>query len=168
MFMLSRRWLIIGVLGLAVWLLVFAGYRTRPLPAAPPVSGSAVTTVGNPAGTDQDAFFADYRMRRDRALSLEASLLRDTVNNPQSTAEARQKARDQLLALGAEEARAVELEGLARAEGYADAVAFFENQGVTVVVGPAKGAMPSPARLVQVVARQAGVPPANVVVIQRP
>ncbi|HUW63717.1 MAG TPA: SpoIIIAH-like family protein [Spirochaetia bacterium] len=178
--MLSRRLLTLAALVILGTALVWVGVKTRPAASAEPAATqsqpvspattSAVTVSPTPpvSTPGQDTFFAEYRLERDRAFSLEASLLTDVVNNPQSTAEARQNAQDELLRLSQQQARLVDLEGLVHAEGYAAAAVFLENQGVTVVVGPGRISATAAARLVQVLARQAGVPAANVAIIQRP
>ncbi|MDA8335721.1 MAG: SpoIIIAH-like family protein [Peptococcaceae bacterium] len=178
-FQVSRRLVTLSILVILGAALIFIGVRTRPATSAetvpPPSQPVAVTTMPPVAGptpsrdqATRDSFFAEYRMNRDRALSLEAALLRDVVDNSRSGADARLKAQDDLLRLGREQALLVELEGLAHAEGFNDAVVFLENQGLTVVVGPGHVSAARATGLVQVLARQAGVPPANVAIIQRP
>ena len=174
----SRRLLTLAALVVLGTALVFVGVKTRPATSAEgvpaqsqPATPTATVSPAPPAATAQgagDPFFAEYRMKRDSALSLEAALLHDVVDSPLSSSDARLKAQDELLQLGREQALLVQLEGLVHAEGFNDAVVFLENQGVTVVVGAGHISAAKAAGLVQVLARQAGVPPANVAVIQRP
>jgi len=174
---LNRRRLALLILILLGPALVLAALKTRPAASAPPAhvrpalktgSASGAASSAGAARVLRDPFFTEYRMERDKALSLEASLLRDVVDNPLSGSEARQKAQDELLRLGREQAELVQLEGLVHAEGFDDAAVFLDNRGVTVVVG---GVPVSPSRaavLVRVLARQAGVSPASVAIVQRP
>ena len=180
--MLNRRILILAAAIILGVVLVSIGFKTPPVtptkayaasdkPSGVSPSPPRLVSPGVTAGTAvpaQDGFFAEYRMHRDRAFSLEAALLENVVNNPLSSAQTRQNAQSELLGLSREQASLVNLEGLAHAEGYSEAAVFLKNQGVTVVVGPGQITTRAAVRLVQVLAQQAGIPAANVTIIQRP
>ncbi|MDN5294292.1 MAG: stage sporulation protein [Eubacteriales bacterium] len=84
-------------------------------------------------GLKQD-FFIDYRLERDRNRDRQLDLLREIINNSNTSQEARQKAQERVMLISQRMEKEMEIENLLRARGYRDAVAVIQDDGVTVVV----------------------------------
>ncbi|MBE3590670.1 MAG: SpoIIIAH-like family protein [Firmicutes bacterium] len=132
---------------------------------SPASSESSVAALAAQSGED---YYVEARLERERARSEEGDLLQKIIDDPQSSAEARQEAEQKLLALArtAEEEAAVE--AVLRAKGYADAVVLLENGTATVVLKVQALGPDDVARAVDAVTRLTGVPEEAVNVVAKP
>lgn len=92
------------------------------------------TAVGSQAKLDSKQFFAQFRMERDRVRSQQVDLLREMVNTTTTAAESRAEAQKRLLELTQQMESEMKLENLMVAQGYTEAAAFIQSEGVTVVL----------------------------------
>jgi len=81
-----------------------------------------------------DNFFVEYRMKRDKGRSAQIEILRELVNNPNSSAEVRNKAQEELFTISKSIALEVKAESLLKAKGYNEAVVVVEANNTTVVI----------------------------------
>lgn len=118
-------------------------------------------------------FFIEYRLDRERTRGRQIELLREILNNHAASAQARQRAQEELLAITNKLAKEMELEHLLRAKGYQDATVCIADQRVTVIVQPGRSeasAKLSPedvTRICEIVSWGTGVGEQNIVVIPK-
>ena len=99
---------------------------------------AAVPTVTDPdtALENYEAFFAEYRMQRDRIRASEVEMLNHMIENPNITAEGKKEAEAQLLSMIEVMEKELLVENMIKAQGLKDAV-FFMKDGKANVVGKA-------------------------------
>lgn len=117
---------------------------------------------------NNSAFFAEFRIERDRLRSQQVEFCREIINNPGSTSEMRQEAQKQLFSLSQDMEKELKVENLLLAQGYPEAVVFLQPQAVTLVLG---GTSPYTTQLTSVtsmVSRTLGCKEELVTVITRP
>lgn len=129
-------------------------------------------TVNKPTGTvsnDNGEFFIEYRLDRERTRGQQVEWLREITNNPNADAETRKKAQEQLYNLSQEIGKEMETENLIRAKGFNDAVVLLQqNQAATVVVRAKELTTDDAAKIADLVARNTGVTPNNIIIIAKP
>lgn len=79
-------------------------------------------------------FFVDYRLERDRTRSQQIELLREMVNNANSSEEIRKEAQKRLLSITSSLEKEMEIENIIRAKDYKDAVVFIQGNTVTIII----------------------------------
>jgi len=79
-------------------------------------------------------FFVNFRMKRDRARAMQIELMKDTVNNPNSSDEAINRAQDKLFAISENIAAEANAEILLEAKGYDQSVVLAEDENISVFV----------------------------------
>lgn len=79
-------------------------------------------------------YFVDHRMERERERSERVDLLREIVNNTNSSAEARTKAQMEMIELSSVREQEHQVERLIVGKGFADAVIFFGQATAEVIV----------------------------------
>lgn len=82
----------------------------------------------------QNEFFVEYRLERDRTRSQQVDLLREIVNNQNSSESAKKEAQTRLLGISQAIETEMKLENLIRAENFKDSVVFVQDKSVTVIV----------------------------------
>lgn len=104
-------------------------------------------------------FFVEYRLERDRTRSQRIDMLRETVNNPNSAAETRKEANQELMSVFRTIEKEMELENLIRAEGFKDAVIYLQEAEKTASVTIHAASLTSADRekLVHLITRVAGI-----------
>jgi len=83
---------------------------------------------------DSDNFFIEFRMKRDRKRAMQIELMQDTVNNPNSSIEAINRAQDKLFAISENIAAEANAEILLGAKGYDQSVVLAEDGNISVFV----------------------------------
>jgi len=147
------------------------------------VQGSEIHSSSQPAaGPDQDApasqsqakinesdpdFFIEYRIERERTRGRQIELLREIIDNPTASEEARKKAQEELLVLSDKMAKEMELEHLIRAKGYRDASVCIEEKGATVVLQTNTIVPEDVTKICEVVAWGTGLGEQNIMVIPK-
>ncbi|MBC7347139.1 MAG: SpoIIIAH-like family protein, partial [Clostridia bacterium] len=81
-----------------------------------------------------EEFFIEYRLERDRVRSQEIQMLREVINNPNSSAQVRNEAQQRLIRLTEYMEQEMQLEALLQAKGYTDACVFIQPTVVHVIV----------------------------------
>lgn len=79
-------------------------------------------------------FFVEFRMKKNKGRDAQIELLREIVNNPNSSQEVRNKAQDRLFVISESIAAEVKAENLLKAKGYEEVVVLVEPNNTTVVV----------------------------------
>lgn len=79
-------------------------------------------------------FFVEYRLERERVRSQQMDMLREIVHNPNADAENRKEAHRILLEVSQRLELEMEAEGLIKAKGFRDAVVFFNEEQIHVIV----------------------------------
>lgn len=79
-------------------------------------------------------FFIDYKLERDRLRSQEIDMLREIIYNPNSDKEIRERAQEDLLKIIRQMEKELILENLIKGKGFEDAVIFFGDDSVNVIV----------------------------------
>ena len=92
---------------------------------------SQITPVAKNLEND---FFIDYKLERDRLRGQEADYLRELINNPNASSESKEKAQQDLIALSQKVEKEMIVENLIKAKGFEDAVIFFSDDHVNIVI----------------------------------
>lgn len=79
-------------------------------------------------------FFIEYRMERERARSEQINIFREIINNPNTDEATKAEAQKRMLGLTEKMEKEMEIEGLIRARGYQDALAYIHEQAVDIIV----------------------------------
>lgn len=114
-----------------------------------------------------DNFFAEFRMKRDKGRDAQIEILRELVNNPNSSKEIREKAQNTLYSISGNISGEVKAENLLKAKGYEDSVVLIETNSTTVVV---KKELVSPndiERIGDLVVRATGCKPEEIAIIPK-
>jgi|Deesub1362A_J573_1020465.scaffolds.fasta_scaffold00425_31 stage III sporulation protein AH len=114
-----------------------------------------------PARTD---FFVEYRLEREMTRGRQVELLQAVAQDPNADEAKRAAAQERLLQITRDLGREMGLESILRAKGFRDAVVFFQNDLVIVIV-PEPFSEAETAEIINLVARGAGVKFENVMVI---
>lgn len=94
-------------------------------------------TDNTPESWDMDqfkAFFIEYRLQRDRVRASEVEMLNQMIDNPNMSAKGKNQAEEQLLNLVAMMEKELLVENMLKAQGYKDAIFFYQEGLVNVVV----------------------------------
>ena len=83
---------------------------------------------------DQQAYFAEARLTRQRARDAALTMLNEAVAQPASTQEVRDQAGEDIRIIAEYAMLEATIEGLVRAQGFADSVAFISDSRLTIVV----------------------------------
>lgn len=117
---------------------------------------------------DSKEFFIEYRLERERTRGQQVEWLREITNDPNADAETRKKAQEQLYNLSQNVGREMETENLIRAKGFDDAVVLLQHENTATVVVPVKEiTTDDAAKIAELVARNTGVPPSNIIIISK-
>ncbi len=116
----------------------------------------------------QNQFFIEYRMQRDRARGQQTDLLREIVNNGNSTEEVRKEAQKRLLQISQLLEKEMEIENMIRAKDIKDAVVFLQEKNATVIVQAQKLSAQEEETIKTIVQRVAGTKDTETVVIPKP
>ncbi|MCR4419669.1 MAG: SpoIIIAH-like family protein [Clostridia bacterium] len=143
-----------------------AGRATNlPQPAANPLEGKRAEALKQKTGEE---FFVEYRLERDRVRSQEIQMLREVINNPNSTPEAKNEAQQRLIRLTEYMDQEVQLEALLQAKGYPDAAVLIQPSTVNVIVRAPELKPEDLNRIGELVARTTGRKQEEVVIIPWP
>jgi len=89
---------------------------------------------GNEASKDRKNYFVEYRLSRDK---LRASLIDrlDVITNNSNTAEdVRKEAQREIMKLGNNSEKELQIEGLIKGKGFEDAIVFLTDKDIKIVV----------------------------------
>lgn len=112
-------------------------------------------------------YFIEYRLERDRLRSQEIEMLREIINNPNSEKKVVEKAQQDLLKIVELIEKEMVIENLIKAKGFEDAVIFFTDSGVNVVVKIEKLSEKQVAQISDIVSKGSGVPIDKITIIEK-
>lgn len=184
--MTTRRtlgFLLVGVLSISFLYLAIGNLGRGPGPSSQPQGQTAgfspatgeeamkpeskpLTPEASPSQPERD-FFVEYRIQRDRLRSQHLELLKEIINNPNSSNENRQDAQNRLLELSRLAQQELEVENLIKAKGYTEAVVFIEPKSATVVVGSKNWQAEDANRVADIVARATSLALEDIVIIPK-
>ncbi len=84
--------------------------------------------------SQDEKFFEDYRLERDKIRSKQIERYREMINSPNYGEAAKQKAQNKMLELTDKMEREMEIESLVRARDYQDAIAYIHEESVDVII----------------------------------
>lgn len=100
-----------------------------------PVVGENIDVLIETANIDgPENFFAEFRMKRDRARASQIEVLKENINNPKSTQETINQAQELLVILSEKMAMEAHAENLLRAKDYENSAVFVEGENISVFV----------------------------------
>ncbi|AGB40514.1 hypothetical protein Halha_0540 [Halobacteroides halobius DSM 5150] len=112
-------------------------------------------------------FFVDYRVKRDQSRSEQISLLREMINNPNSSKELKNKAQKLLLEITNNMEQEMEIESLIRARGYKDGIAFIHENSVEIIIATTGLKRDDVAKIGNIVANSTGIDLRNITIIEK-
>jgi len=86
----------------------------------------------------KDNFFSEYRIERERTRSGQVEILREIVNNPNSSTQMRQEAQNKLIRISDNLDKESKIENMLIAKGFKEAIAVIQEEGAMVIV-PSEG-----------------------------
>jgi stage III sporulation protein AH len=114
------------------------------------------------------AFFVNYRLQRERTRDRSIEMLQDLLDNPNAGASAKEEAEKMLLEIVQMRERELLVENMVKAQGYDDAVFFYQDQLATVMVKHKDLDEKSFIQIAEAVAAAAGIDREDVQVMARP
>ena len=125
---------------------------------------SQITPVAKNLEND---FFIDYKLERDRLRGQEADYLRELINNPNASSESKEKAQQDLIALSQKVEKEMIVENLIKAKGFEDAVIFFSDDHVNIVIKTDGLLQKDIAQITDVVTKTTGISVDKITIIER-
>lgn len=101
------------------------------------VISASNTELGELAKADINSnrnYFVEYRLSRDKLRAGMVDRLNDIVVNTQSTEANRTKAQDEIIKIGKTSDKELQIEGLIKSKGFEEALVFFTDEDIKVVV----------------------------------
>lgn len=83
---------------------------------------------------NEEDFFIEYRLERDKARSEQINIFREMINNPNSDEITKKEAQKKMLELTDKMEKELEIESLIRARGYKESLAYIHEEAVDVIV----------------------------------
>ncbi len=127
-------------------------------------SDSPVTKIVK--GLESD-FFIDYKLERDRLRSQEADYLKELINNLNVSTGSKEKAQQDLITLSQKVEKEMVVENLIKAKGFEDAVMFFSDEFVNIVVKTSGLLTKDIAQITDVVTKTTGISVDKIAIIER-
>jgi hypothetical protein len=126
------------------------------------------TAAGSEKGEAGGAFFAGYRLQRERVRDQSVEMLEGLIDNPNSGAEAKAEAEQMLLDIARIREQELIVESMIKAQGYEDAIFFYHEERATVMVKEADLDEKSFIQISETVSGAVGVEREDVQVMARP
>ncbi len=114
------------------------------------------------------AFFVNYRLQRERSRDRSIEMLQSLLDNPNAGASAKEEAEKMLLEIVRLREQELLVENMVRAQGYEDAVFFYDEDVATVMVKHKGLDEKSFIQIAETVSAAAGVERENIQVMARP
>ncbi len=115
-----------------------------------------------------DAFFVEYRLQRDRVRGQEMEVLKEFIDNPNTSPDGKKRAEEQLLTLIETMEKELLVENLVKAQGFSDAIFFYKDDNAHLVLKAQDINESQFVRLTELVAGIAKINKENVVIIENP
>lgn len=146
------------------------GDKTTPAqapetPAAPTQPTLALTPQEQ--NTGKDNFFSEYRIERDRKRSEQVEILREIVNNANSSAQMRQEAQQKLIKISESLEKESKIENALIAKGFKEAVAVIQLDSVMIIVSSNGLRQDEIARISDIVVKVTGCKMEDVVIVPK-
>jgi len=94
----------------------------------------ALETMYTEASKETKNYFVEYRLSRDKLRASLADRLDEIVNNEKTSEEVRKEAQREIIKLGNNSEKELQIEGLIKSKGFEDAIVFFTDKDIKVVV----------------------------------
>lgn len=97
-------------------------------------SKTELTEAMNAETTSNRNYFVDYRLSRDKLRAGMVDRLDEIVSNTQTAVEVRTKAQEEIMKIGNISEKELQIEGLVKSKGFAEALVFMTDIDIKVVV----------------------------------
>ncbi len=108
-------------------------------------------------GNENESFFVEYRLQRDRGRSQQVEMLKDILNTAAIDTETKKAAQEQLLSISNSIAQESRLEHLLKANGYRNAVVCIDQKGVSIVLDGNTKSIQEHSELMEIVSKETGI-----------
>ena len=122
---------------------------------------------GQQTQPENNDFFVEYRMERERVRGRQVELLEGIINNPDSTDDMRREAQQRLMQVTENMERELHLENLIKAKGYSEAALFIQPGSATVILKKASISEQDATRIADLVSRVTGYDLNDIVIIPK-
>lgn len=130
---ISFVWL--GITGWDKYKSLFADKNLKEMISSEQEAVEPVVTVSlEDENVSKDNFFSEYRIERERTRSGQIEILREIVNNPNSSAQVRQEAQRKLMGISDNLEKESKVENMLVAKGFKDAIVVIQDKAVLVIV----------------------------------
>ncbi|MDP3488319.1 MAG: SpoIIIAH-like family protein [Bacillota bacterium] len=163
--MLAKFLVTVIVVGSVGYYAMYTFWPAGPISTVEPLDAPATALPQNRATAPEEPmrdYFVEHRMERDRERSERIELLREVVNNANTTSEARSKAQMAMIEVAAQKEVELYVERLIVGKGFADAVVFFGPVGAEIIVKAESLSEPQALQIADVVTTVAGIKLQNV------
>lgn len=99
-----------------------------------PGEQTAILPEKNEQNQSSENFFAQFRMERDRGRDGQIEVLREIINNPNSSTTVREEAQTKLISISANKANEIKAENILKSKGYEDIVVIVKEENITVIL----------------------------------
>jgi stage III sporulation protein AH len=121
------------------------------------VASEPVVTISlEGENVSKDSFFSEYRIERERTRSGQIEILREIVNNPNSSAQLRQEAQQKLIGIADNLEKESKVENMLVAKGFKDGLVVIQDKAVMVIVPSDALQQEEIARIVDIVMKVVG------------
>lgn len=97
-------------------------------------SNTELGELGKAEATSNRNYFVEYRLSRDKLRAGMVDRLNDIVVNTQTTEANRSKAQEEIIKIGKTSDKELQIEGLVKSKGFEEALVFFTDEDIKVVV----------------------------------
>lgn len=165
--MLAKFLVTVIVVGSVGYYAMYTFWPTAPISTIEPLDVPASALPQNPDADPEleepmRDYFVEHRMERERERSERIELLREVVNNVNTTAEARSKAQMEMIEVAAQKEVELYVERLIVGKGFADAVVFFGPVGADIIIKAESLSEAEALQVAEVVTTVAGIKLQNV------
>lgn len=144
------------------------GTVSEPAQIANKIEPSPTVTIApQEANSSSDSFFGEYRIERDRTRSEQVEILREIVNNPNSSAQMRQEAQQKLIKIADNLEKEYKVENALIAKGFKDAVVVIQPESVMVIIASSGLRQDEIARIADMVVKVVGCKMEDVVIVPK-
>lgn len=133
---------------------------------ASPSAGTG-SAVGEIRAISDQTFFAVSRLERERARSQRIELLQQLIDNPNTDADTRRQAEQELVELSRKIAQEAEIESLIQARGFENVLVYLYDDASVVIIQTEELTDAQAAQAADAVAKVAGVPFPSISVMAR-
>lgn len=140
---------------------------TAPVTVTVPGVQSTMEITPQENGDSRDNFFSEYRIERDRKRSEQVEILREIVNNNNSSTQMRQEAQQKLIKISESLEKESKIENALIAKGFKEAVAVIQLDSVMVIVSSNGLRQDEIARISDIVVKVTGCKTEDVVIVPK-